>query len=227
MDKRFWGILLVIILILGGIFFATKGSGGNSSATSAQPTNHVEGKGSTGVKLVEYGDYECPYCAEYYPVIKEVVAAYSPYIYFQFRNLPLTAIHPNAFAGARAAEAAGMQGKFWQMHDLLYQNNDYNNQTGWVSSTNALDDYFVGFAQQLGLNIAKFKSDFSSSQVNNAINADVSAFSKTGAQEATPTFFLDGIQIQPSDTAKSFEQFLNAEIKKKTGSVPNIPNLPS
>lgn len=230
MDKRFWGILIAIVLILGGIFLATKGSSaGNNTSTnsSAQPTNHVEGQGSTGVKLVEYGDYECPFCAEYYPIVKEVVAAYSPYIYFQFRNLPLTSIHPNAFAAARAAEAAGLQGKFWQMHDLLYQNNDPTTQTGWVTSSNALNDYFVGYAKQLGLNIAKFKSDFSSSRVNNAVNADINAFSKTGAQEATPAFFLDGKQVQPKITAKSFEQYLNAEIKKKTGSIPSIPNLPS
>lgn len=225
MDKRFWGILVAVVIVLGGIFWAT--SGKNNTTSTSQPTNHVEGQGQAKVTLVEYGDYECPFCGAYYPVVKQVVTAYSPYIYFQFRNLPLTSLHPNAFAGARAAEAASLQGKFWQMHDALYDNQDPTGRTGWVASSDPLDQYFVGFAQQIGLNVTQFKTDFASSKVNSAINADVAAFAKTGAQEATPTFFLDGKQVQPTETVASFEQVLNAEIKAKTGSVPAIANLPS
>ena len=172
MDKKFWIFLGLVVVVIAAIFFTTKGSNHPSSGYG-QPTNHIEGKGSSGVKLVEYGDYECPYCAMYFPIVKQVVAIYSPYIYFQFRNLPLTQLHPNAFAGARAAEAAGLQGKFWQMHDLLYQNNDPSGAAGWVASTNPLNDFFIGYAKQLGLNISQFKTDFNSNAVNNSINADV------------------------------------------------------
>ena len=225
MDKRFWGILIIIVVILGGIFWATSGKG--NAPSSSQPTNHVEGQGSSGVTLVEYGDYECPFCGAYYPVVKQIETLYAPYIYLQFRNLPLTSLHPNAFAGARAAEAASLQGKFWQMHDTLYDNQDPTGKTGWVASSDPLDQYFVGFAQQIGLNTAQFKTDFASSKVNNAINADVAAFGKTGAEEATPSFFLDGKQVHPTESAQSFEQVLNAEIKAKTGNLPSIANLPT
>lgn len=204
MDKRFLAILAAIIIIFGGIFALTRNSGNNSGASSnnAQPTNHIEGQGSTGVKLVEYGDYECPVCAEYYQPVKQAVAQLSSQIYFQFRNLPLTSLHPNAFAAARAAEAASLQDKFWQMHDQLYQNQDPSGRSGWVSSSNPLS-YFTTFAQQIGLNLDKFKTDYGSSQVNDAINADVAAFKKTGQQEATPTFFLDGRYIDNAQLVDS------------------------
>lgn len=211
MDKRFWGILIGIVIILGGIFWLTSGKGTGNSSTTAKPTQHIEGQGKDGVTLLEYGDYECPYCEEYYPIVKQVATDYNTQIFFQFRNLPLTQIHLNAFSGARAAEAAALQGQFWQMHDALY-----NDQSQWVPSS-APETYFDQYAQQLGLNLQKFESDYASNQVNNSINADVTAFNKTGAQEATPTFFLDGTQIQPSPTVASFESFINAAIAKKAG----------
>lgn len=191
MDKRFLGILGAIIIIFIAIFAISQNSNNktansNGSGSSAKTTNHVEGKGTSGVTLVEYGDYECPICENYYLPLKQAVARYNDQIHFQFRNLPLTAIHQNAFAGARAAEAASLQGKFWQMHDKLYEN-----QNAWVSSSSPIDQ-FTQYAQQIGLDVNKFKSDYSSSQVNDSINADLAAFKKTGQEQATPTFFLDG-----------------------------------
>ena len=211
MDKRFWGILIAVIIVLGGIYFLTgnKSAGSNSSTTS--PSNHIEGLGKDKVTLVEYGDYECPYCETYYPVVKQVAAEYNQQIFFQFRNLPLTQIHVNAFAAARATEAASLQGKYWQMHDALYQD-----QAEWVNS-NAPESFFVTLAQQLGLNVTKFKTDFSGAQVDNTINADISAFDHTNQTEATPSFFLDGKFVQPQPTVASFQQIINAAIAQKTG----------
>ena len=228
MDKRFAVILIVIILVFGGIFIASNNSNnGNSDSTSnSTPTNHVEGQDKDKVTLIEYGDYQCPYCGEYYPVVGQIATAYAPYITFQFRNLPLTSLHPNAFAGARAAEAAGLMGKFWQMHDLLYQENgDYyaSNETAasWISSTSPLT-YFDGFAQQLGLNVTTFNTDYASSKVNNLINSDVAAFAKTGDQEATPTFILNGKQIQPPDAFSDFQTDINNAIKAAGFAVPVV-----
>lgn len=211
MDKRFWGFLVLVVIVLGGIFVLT-GNKNNTSGNTSSPSQHVEGLGQDGVTLIEYGDYECPYCAEFYPIVNQVAQQFHNQIYFQFINLPLTQIHINAFAAARAAEAASLQGKFWQMHDALYQT-----QTSWVNTSDP-ESYYVGLAQQLGLNIAKFKTDFSGSQVDNTINADVSKFDKTGYQEATPTFVLDGKQVQPQPTVASFSQYLNAAIAQKKGS---------
>jgi protein-disulfide isomerase len=226
MDKRFLSILAGLVIIFGGIFVVSQHSSNKSSGSTSngsQPTNHVEGQGSTGVKLVEYGDYECPICGIYYQPLKQLYAQFSSQIYFQFRNLPLTSIHKNAFAGARAAEAAGLQGKYWQMHDELYSNQDPSGQAGWVASNNPLT-YFTTFAQQIGLNVNQFKTDYASDKVNNAINADLNAFAKTNLEQATPTFFLDGKNVpnaQLSDpstgqpSVAKFTQVLNAEISAK------------
>lgn len=225
MDKRFLGILVAVIVIFGGIFALTQhssnnGSGSNSAGT---PTNHVEGSGAKHVTLVEYGDFECPVCSIYAQPVKTAVAAMSNDIYFQFRNLPLTSIHQNAFAAARAAEAAGMQDKYWQMHDTLYAN-----QQAWASSSNPLGT-FEGYARDIGLNVAQFDSDYKSDKANNAINADIAAFLNTSyanhdvRKEATPTFFLDGeyldnnrlIGSDGSPSADKIQAVLQAEIAKK------------
>lgn len=212
MSKQFLAVIVVIILAFAGIIFVSnhKSNSGSKSSSSTAPTEHVEGQGSTGVKLVEYGDYECPYCGQYYPIVKQVVAQYSKQIYFQFRNFPLVSIHQNAFAGARAAEAAAMQNKFWQMHDLLYES-----QNQWVSASDPTQ-YFNQYAQQLGLNLAKFKQDYASSKVNNLINADMAAGNKLNIQ-GTPTFFLDGKKISVGESVSDFQKLINAAIAKKTG----------
>src|SRR3990167_5522364 len=105
MSKRFLAILAAVVVGLGLLFWFTSGdksstTGGNNGS---QPTNHVQGQGKKGVTLLEYGDYQCPVCAAYYPVVKQVAAQFSEDIFFQFRNLPLSQIHPNAVAAARAA----------------------------------------------------------------------------------------------------------------------------
>jgi protein-disulfide isomerase len=217
-DKRFIGIIIAIIIVIAGIvFFSDRGNSNDSKSTNtnkAALTHHVEGQGKAGLKLVEYGDYECPFCAEYYPVVKQVASIYHKQIKFQFRNFPLTQIHKNAFAAARAAEAASLQGKFWQMHDLLYENSSYEQQTGWVVSSNPLKDYFVGYAKQLKLNVSKFKNDYSSGKVNNRINADKSKGVDLGVQ-ATPWFLLNGKHVQPNISVSSFEKIVNKALKKK------------
>jgi protein-disulfide isomerase len=112
----------------------------------------------------------------------------------------LLQIHQNAFAAARAAEAASDQGKFWQMYDKLYQT-----QSEWSTTSKALET-FSGYAQTLGLNVDKFKQDFSSTAVNDTINADIREFDKTKQEKSTPTFFLDGKKISP----KSVDEFSKA-----------------
>lgn len=221
MDKRFWAILAAIAIVLIGVFIVTNHkttAPGSKSSSSTQLTNHVTGAGKSGVTLVEYGDYQCPVCAEYYPALKQVVSKYTDQIHFQFRNFPLVSIHQNAFAGARAAEAADLQGKFWQMHDLLYEQSIATIQNSsvqtWVNAQNP-QDYFDQYASQLGLNLTKFKQDFASSTVNNRVNADLGEANKLGLT-GTPTFYLDGTQISnPQPTLDAFSKILDNEIAKK------------
>jgi protein-disulfide isomerase len=220
MSKQFLAIIAVIIIVLIGIFALTgsKSSDGSKSSSSAKPTSHIEGNGKSGVTLVEYGDYECPFCEEAYPVVKQVQSTFNDQIYFQFRNFPLVSIHQNAFAGARAAEAAGLQGKYFEMHDLLY-----NNQNQWAQSSNPTT-YFNQYAKQLGLNVTQFQKDYASTAVNNAINADMAAGNKLGVN-ATPTFYLDGKQINlnPEDqsSVKAFAQQIQDAINQKSSSNKN------
>jgi protein-disulfide isomerase len=224
MEKRFWAVIGIIIIAFAGAIWISSNKQSPTSSAGAQPTNHILGNTQAKVKLVEYGDYECPYCAQYYPIINQIATEYGSQISFQFRNLPITQIHPNAFAAARAAEAAGLQGKFWQMHDLLYAQNIVYYDSGqkdatWVGATNS-ELYFIQYATELGLNTTQFQKDYASTTVNNLINADVSAFTKTGLTEATPTFFLNGTQIQPVESIASFESYINAALKQQ-GITPN------
>lgn len=206
MSKTFWAVIAVIIVTFGGIVVFNKK---NNSATNvnAQPTNHVI-TGTSGVTLVEYGDFECQFCGQYYPIVEQVKEKYKDKITFQFRNLPLTQVHKNALAAAKAAEAASNQGKFWEMYNMLFQN-----QSAWSQQSDASSS-FVEYAVQLNLNIAQFKADAADPKTNATINADIAEFKKTKETMSTPTFFLDGKKIQPKsldDFSKLIDEALAAK----------------
>lgn len=212
MSKQF--LIIIAVLVLGFIGFIgwqgskkkTDNNSGNGSASQA--SEHKVGAGNKGVTLVEYGDFQCPSCGVYYPVIDEVIKKYGDDITFQFRNFPLTQIHPNAMAAHRAAEAAAKQGKFWEMYSLLYRQ-----QQVWSNSPNmaqVADDY----AKQLGLKLDQFKKDYKSSEVNATINADLAAghdLKVTG----TPTFFINGQRVEKSpQNLEEFSKLIDDAIAK-------------
>ena len=224
MSNRFVVIVIALLCIFGGIFIATKhkANGPTTSNSNVAPTSHQEGQGQKHVTLIEYGDYQCPACGEYYPLMKQVFNKYQADITFQFRNFPITSKHPNAFAGARAAEAAAKQGKFWQMHDKLYDENvtyyTAQNQgqvyNTWITATDPTS-YFNQYAQALGLDVTKFKQDFQSASVNDLINADINAANAIGT-DATPTFALDGKKVSPTpQSLAAFNKLLDSEIAAK------------
>ncbi len=211
MSNRFFITLLVVIAVVAGVFTFTKHKNNptTNNATASQPTSHTEGSTKSGVVLIEYGDYQCPACGQYYPIVKQVFDKYKDRITFQFRNFPLVQIHQNAFASARAAEAADKQGKYWEMHDLLYEN-----QQTWSTATNPTS-YFAAFAQQLGLNVTQFQTDMQSSEVSGQINADISEAQKIGAN-STPTFVLDGKKLEKNPTSvDDFNKLIEDAIKAK------------
>jgi protein-disulfide isomerase len=218
MDKRFWAIIGIIVVIFGGIIIINKHSK-NNSGNAAAATNHVIGNTASKVTLVEYGDYECPVCEGYYPTVQAVQQKYNDTVKFQFRNLPLSQVHPNAFAGARAAEAADKQGKFWEMHDALYSSTNW--QEWSTANPNSANKYFENYAKQLGLNLTQFKKDFASSTVNNRINADIAAFNQTKQSMATPTFFINGkyvdnhklVDSTGNPSVTSFSKLLDEALK--------------
>lgn len=213
MSKGFWGVIAAIVLVFVGIYFVNSGksdSGSKSSSTGAA-TNHTLGKGTSGVTLQEFGDYQCPACAQYHPLLKQIVAKYGDTIKFQFSNFPLTSIHPNAFAAARAAEAAGKQNKFWEMNDALYET-----QSQWAASTDATPA-FDQFAKQLGLDAAKFKKDYASSAVNSAINADMAKGNELGVT-GTPAFFINGKSVDVKPSVDSLSKVIDEAIAKNSSS---------
>jgi protein-disulfide isomerase len=211
MNKRVLGIIAGIIIVVAGFMWLTKPNPSSQSSSTTPPSNHIQGKGAKNVTLVEYGDFQCPACSAYHPVVKSVVETYKDDIVFQFRNYPLESLHQNARAGSRAAEAAHLQGKFWEMHDALYQN-----QKAWESVGDPLN-LFTQFAQQIGItDITKFTTDYKSAAVNNVINADLQAGQKykiTG----TPTFILEGKKIEKNPSSvEEFNKLIDDAIAAKT-----------
>lgn len=213
MSKRFAIILALCVVLFGGfLIFAKKDA--NAPTSNAQPTNHTIGEGKSGVVLVEYGDFQCSACYVYEPVLQEIRTTYKEQITFQFRHFPLIDLHPNAMIASRAAEAADTQGKFWEMHDKLFENQDPNGKTGWVAEKDPTNT-FIGFAKELGLDVEKFKTDLKSSAVNDRIQADIregKAFGFTG----TPSFTLDGKAIEKPADLDGFKKLIDEAIKAKT-----------
>lgn len=211
MNNRFLLILIGCIVVLGGIFFITKNKKDDATTNNqATPSQHVTGKTDSKVVLIEYGDFECPACSAYFPIVTQIKNDYKDKIAFQFRHFPLVQIHQNAMASARAAEAAGKQGKFWEMHDLLY-----GQQDAWAKSSNATA-IFEDYATQLGINVDQFKTDSASSAVLDTINADVREGQKLNVT-GTPTFVLNGQVItETPQTYEAFAKILDEAIQKQT-----------
>lgn len=185
-------VIGAIVAVVGFLVFTKP-----ADKSESNPSQHITGSGS--VALVEYGDFQCPACGQYFPILQQVKEVYGDKITFQFRHFPLESIHPNARAAARAAEAAGNQGKFWEMHDRLF-----GYQSEWQSSGDPLS-FFESYARSIGVeNIEQFTTDYRSSAVNDVINADLGAGREIGVQ-STPTFILNGKKIE--NPSASFEAF--------------------
>ena len=146
-----------------------------------EKADHVRGS-PAGPLILEYGDYECPYSRQAFHAIEQTGRQLGGNLRFAFRHFPLTSIHPHALAAAGAAEAAALQGRFWDMHELLFHRQK------------ALDDGDLrGYAAQLGLDVAAFDLDRASTGVANRIRRDVDSGLASGQVLGTPTLFIDGV----------------------------------
>jgi protein-disulfide isomerase len=142
--------------------------------------DHIQGPADAPVTLVEYGDYECPYCGAAYPIIKEVQSRMGDRLRFVFRNFPISTSHPHAEQAAEAAEAAASQGKFWEMHDLLYENQEH------------LDDADLHrYADQLGLDVGVFDEELAEHVHAERVREDFMSGVRSGVN-GTPTFYING-----------------------------------
>ena len=160
--------------------------------------DHIQGPRDATVELVEYGDYECPHCKAAYPVVKLIQAEFDTNLRFAYRHFPLIEIHPLAEPAAEAAEAAGAQGKFWQMHDLLFQ------YSPWLEAANLL-----AIAAEIDLDIQRFGDELATHRHLPRVRDDVESGATSGVR-GTPTFFVNGVRHQGGYDFESLREALFA-----------------
>ena len=151
--------------------------------------DHAQGPADAPVTLVEYGDYECPYCGKAYPVVKELQQRMGDRLRFVFRNFPLNTLHEHAGVAAQAAEAAAAQGKFWEMHDMLYEHQD------------DLADV-QQYALRIGLEIYRFDADMSGERFATRVRDDFRGGVRSGVN-GTPTFFINDVRYNGEHTVEA------------------------
>lgn len=165
--------------------------------------DHVEGRADAPAILVQYGDYECPYCGEAYPIVKEVQRKMGDRLLFAFRNFPISTSHPHAEQAAEAAEAAGAQGKFWEMHDLLYER-----------QADLTDADLRAYAGELELDVDRFDADMASHAYAPRVHEDFMSGVRSGVN-GTPTFYVNGVR---HDDSYELDVLLDALERAASGS---------
>ena len=162
--------------------------------------DHIQGKNTAPLELVEYGDYQCPHCGHAYPIIKNVQRNLGPDLKFVFRNFPLSEIHPDAFNAAVAAEAAGLQKKYWDMHDIIFENQQ------------ALDfENLFLYAKTIGLDLERFKDDIQKNTTTTKVEQDFESGVRSGVN-GTPSFFINGKKYNGDWEEDMFSQYLKSKL---------------
>ena len=165
-------------------------------------TDQIQGDVNAPVTLVEYGDYECPHCGAAYPMIKQVQKKMGKKLRFVFRNFPLSEAHPHALNAAVAAEAAGRQGKFWEMHDIIYEN----------QSQLELDD-LLRYAAKIGIDTEKFDSDFEDEKLLSKVKSDFNSGVRSGVN-GTPSFYITGEKYEGEYEGEAIVHALNKVLQR-------------
>lgn len=201
-----WGgfILGLVVLLFGLAKLGSNSSVGGGAVGSALSIPVSDGDWSKGEKtapntIVEYSDFQCPACNSYYPLLRRLTTEHGTQVRVVYRHFPLDQIHPNARIAARAAEAAGLQGKFFEMHDALF-----NTQDTWGTDKNP-EIYFEDLAHSLGLDTTKFKADLDSQATKDRVNSMAASGASSGVN-STPTLFFNGALIS---NPGSYEELVN------------------
>ena len=203
----FW--LIVAVIIGASIIVGLTRFGKNSPDNTVTDITGGWTKGNKDAKitLVEYSDFQCPACATYQTMTKQLFSEFQNDIAFTYRHFPLRTIHKNADLAAQAAEAAGLQGKFWEMHDIIFEN-----QTEWAGNKDPMNN-FIKYAQALEINIEQFKTDINSKTVKEKVEKDYQDSISLGLN-STPTFFLNGEKLQNPANYDEFKTLIQAAITK-------------
>lgn len=189
-------------LIWYGLPGAAESEGASLNVTAF---DWIKGNPKAAVVVVEYLDFKCEVCGSYYPWIKRLAEEFKDRVAFVTRFFPLPG-HKNSLTAALAAEAAGRQGKFWEMHDTLFEN-----QEAWGEKPAPTPEIFGAYAQKIGLNMEQFKRDVSSPAVKERVERDRAAGQRFGVQ-STPTFFLNGEKMQNPKSYTDFKTVLQGAI---------------
>lgn len=199
------GAFTVMVIVLGVLFLGNKkpqteeASILTNQQVLGESIRHAIGNPEAPVKIVEFSDFQCPACATAAPITRNVVNANQDKVYFVFRHFPLSS-HKNAKKAAQAAEAASNQEKFWEMHDMIFEN-----QNEWSNSSDA-KGIFTEYAKKIGLDIDKFKQDFES--VKDPIEQDFADGNRVGI-DSTPTFFINGTKYSGVIQQLQFQEIIN------------------
>ena len=181
----------------------------SAAANGEKQSAHVRGNPDAPVTLEEFGDFQCPPCGQFAGFAEELLREYDSRLRIVFRNFPLPA-HEHAREAAEAAEAAGLQGKFWEMHDTLYRE-----QTAWSKAPNA-QELFESYAGTIGLDVNQFKKDMDSEEVKKRIDSDHALADSLGIK-VTPTLFINNRPVEPQDkNPEGVRAEINAALEAKS-----------
>ncbi len=200
-------VAIVFLLAKFGDGTATTGTSSTSLKTPISENDHTKGSENPKVTIVEYSDFQCPACAATYPLIKQLVQTFEDDVQFVYRHFPLSTIHQHAELSAKASEAAAAQGKFWEMHDILF-----NTQAEWSVLPDPTE-FFVTLASSIGLDETQFRSDLANEEIKKRVDlsaGDASAMRLPG----TPSFFVNGSIITNPSSYIAFKALIEAELAK-------------
>lgn len=220
MDKKIVGGIVIgcfvlvgaMALLLGKPTGSTPAAGGTSSGqvvVKVRGSDWVRGNVNAPVTLFEYSDFQCPACKAYVPIVKRLLDEYPDKVKEVYRYFPLLSIHVNSMASAKAAEAAGKQGKFWEMGDLLF-----SKQLDWAENGKAAA-IFEGYAKDLGLDVNKFKQDVANADTEKRVNVDLDDAGQLNLS-GTPTFFLNGKTMDLPGSYENFKALIDKELATVT-----------
>lgn len=209
MEGKFTLVLLTFIIVLFGYYFISTATYKSNDPVNIEinANDHVRGSVNGKVTIVEFGDFQCPACGAYDPIVREAIEKNKNDVKFVFKNFPLTQIHRNALIASKAVESAGLQGKYWEMHDLLY-----DKQEEWSNSMNA-KDVLANYAKILSLDVNKFVTDLENKSIEENIFNEYKEGIKLGVQ-GTPTFFLNGRKIDNPRNVEEFDKLIKEELAK-------------
>jgi protein-disulfide isomerase len=202
------GLIIVVLFAFYFYSMAQNPQGQETVAITVSQNDHVRGAKDGQLTLVEFADFQCPACGAYETILRQVLSDNKDDLKIVFKHFPLTQIHANALLASKAAESAGVQGKFWEMHDLIY-----DKQEEWSPAVNARD-FFLAYATTLGLDTKKFLADLDSKAIEDKIMAEYQEGIKLGVQ-GTPTFFLNGKKLENVGNLESFNKAVKNAIPVK------------